>query len=145
MHLCFPQLLFFTIQVTQLNFFKIQPDPLWNKDSVTVKNPCLFFLYLQRRSSTIQRQDRIYGLLSAKCVCKAVHWHHFLLLKLMFAFLPCLPKDTYTSLVCNYYLCFLLPRQKLWLWYFDPLDLTGRIASRINEGTTLCCYHSFPP
>lgn len=94
----------------------------------------LFFLCLQLRSLTIQGQNRICGLLSAKCwKCDFAHWHRFLLLKLMFAFLPCLPKGTCTSLVCNRYFCFLHPRQKLWIWPFHPLGLTGRIASMKNQ------------
>lgn len=76
-------------------------------------------------------------------VCKAVQWHNFLLLKLMLAFLPCLPKGTCTSLVCNCCFCFLHSEQKLWIWCFHLLGLTGRTASRISEGAILCCCHLF--
>lgn len=69
MHLCFPQSLFVSIQIIQLNFFKIQPDPAWNKDTDTLKSPWLFFLCLQLRSLIIQRQNRMCGFLSAKSGC----------------------------------------------------------------------------
>lgn len=60
--------------------------------------------------------------------------------------LPSLPAQCHLHIFNLQLLLLLLyPEQKLWIWCFHPLGLTGRIVSRINEGAILCFCHLFPP